>query len=337
MSVTGAENMTDILDMAANTVGDLSKNVVVREKCLKLMQYYSTFLCGYHEDEGENSTTMKVLNKAKNRMSAGRKALRFLRCTQHLAHFKYMCQELQGQDLSKIKPSHWGRMFDELCTGLYFIGDNHLLLKLAGILPQSDFAEALLYYFDFMADVTCVTHSLLARAELQKEKEELEQRLHEIQSLTTPSAVAEKADIRAGIATIDTERWNCAINCTVSALQTINSGNYPGVEIWRKLFGAPIPETWVGLSGILSSSIVVWQVWPSPRLTDIAGENENGASSSAQSELTPTDEYGTTTSDDTSEPEAEADTEAVAAGNSETNSVSGHPKSKHKVDKRRKE
>jgi len=291
------------MSVVTYTLGDLSKQIAVREKSIKIMQYYGTFLSGYYADLGPQSAEVQGALKMVGTLQSGRKAIRFLRSVQHFTTSIDLLKDLQGMDWNTVKKSFLMKIAEELCMAFYFLGDNHFLLAQAGVLQKSPFFEQMLYYGDFMADVTGVAHSVLTLQELKEEKEELTAHLEQVRQDPAAAAQAEAADIEASLAIIEEERLKACVHMVVAALQMVNSGNYPGVELWRRIFGAPCPATWVGLSGVLSSSVVIWNAWPKAQSAKARGALEagNGSPSPSSSE----------SSHETTSEEAKSDNEEV--------------------------
>lgn len=170
-----------------------------------------------------------------------------------------------------------------------------MLLYRAGILTTNDtLMDNLFYIGDFGADLSVVIHSTLKLLQLGQERQSLllqrdgvvsRQYSDSIQSNSTPRdlsisplhlsspvddlpvADSHLDDINRQLMRNAEEKRQAHLRLTIWSIQLISSGNYPPVNVWRRLFGSDCPGTIVGLSGVLSSSLVLYKT-----VSDIAAE-----------------------------------------------------------------
>ena len=55
-------------------------------------------------------------------------------------------------------------------------------------------------------------------------------------------------------------------------LDIIVSGSYPGLPVWRNVFGKCLNDSFVGLCGMVSAGITIYDLWPTvgPSAEDLA-------------------------------------------------------------------
>lgn len=284
------------MESSANVVEHMVSNFEVREKSLKVFQYYATFLQGYYTETEPNAVLMRGASTMKNRFSLGRKAIRFLRCWQHLIIFYHRLKHIQSVEWDSLQQSYIAGTVEQLCLFFYFLGDNVLLMRICGIFAKSPWWEQVLYNGDFAADLAGIAHMSLTIYEKQEQRDALVRRYREIEWSDGAAEASEREDIKASLRDLRAAQVQCWVSMSISLLQTINSGQYPNIDLWKRIFGAPIPERIVGLSGVLSSSIVLLNALPEgtlPRIwpfvantdpepitdadTDAGGAHDNGS------------------------------------------------------------
>ena len=64
--------------------------------------------------------------------------------------------------------------------------------------------------------------------------------------------------VDAELARLAEDQHQATLRLTIWSIQLISSGNYPPVSIWKRMFGSDCPNTIVGLSGVLSSSLIIF-------------------------------------------------------------------------------
>lgn len=170
---------------------------------------------------------------------------------------------------------------------VHFFLDSRMLLYRAGVLTTNEtLMDNLFYIGDFGADLSVILHSTLKILHCCKQRQALLTDRDEILALRHCDSIMPGGDSsdcwphdstgsgdergRSGtdsslLACIDQqlsliaeEQQQATTRLTIWSIQIISSGNYPPVNIWRRLFGADCPGTLVGLSGVLSSSLVLY-------------------------------------------------------------------------------
>lgn len=139
-----------------------------------------------------------------------------------------------------------------------------MLLYRAGVIStNSDILDDLFYIGDFGADVSVVVHSTLELVHKHSERKSL---LHDRDALSSKIHLSQKEnsieiwDIDKRLKSLDEEYNQICIRLLIWSIQTISSGNYPPINLWRRIFGKDCPDTLVGLSGVLSSSLIICNI-----------------------------------------------------------------------------
>ena len=144
-----------------------------------------------------------------------------------------------------------------------------MLLFRAGVLTTNEtLMDHLFYIGDFGADLSVIIHSTLKILHCCQERQALLKDRDEVLALrhceSMPGSHSKGSDdailtcIDQQLAEICTEQQRATTRLTIWSIQIISSGNYPPVNIWRRLFGSDCPGTVVGLSGVLSSSLILY-------------------------------------------------------------------------------
>jgi hypothetical protein len=154
---------------------------------------------------------------------------------------------------------------------MHFFLDSRMLLYRAGVITTNEtLMDNLFFIGDFGADLSVVIHSTLKLLQLSKQKHEMLADRGRILALCEQcdsiTCIGDSsADIHSLLADCDhqltllaEDQCRATMRLTIWSIQLISSGNYPPVNVWRRLFGYDCPGTVVGLSGVLSSSLVLY-------------------------------------------------------------------------------
>jgi hypothetical protein len=150
---------------------------------------------------------------------------------------------------------------------VHFFLDSRMLLYRAGVLTTNEtLMDNLFYIGDFGADLSVVIHSTLKLLNLNKQKQELLEKHDQVvaalehcqSSSSNKGAETLLADVSQQLSALAIQQRQARMKLTIWSIQLISSGNYPPVNIWRRLFGSDCPNTIVGLSGVLSSSLIIY-------------------------------------------------------------------------------
>jgi hypothetical protein len=259
MSVFTSKNVTGV----AMCVDEIGANPRCKEKTIKIVQYYCQFLAGYHsapERRGlpGNATALAQANRVMNTFSMARKAVRWMKWIVHASaaqkEYQMIQEEARLSGGAAVHPWRYANVLAELSLTAYFIGDNWQLMSRAGLVPHNQFLCDMEYTGDFVADCSCVYSFRLQLQELAGK----------IKTLKVNISTENNEDLlknkKKQLVTLETKQYDMQLDLTISALQIIQSANQPPVRLWKRLFGQNCPETIVGLSGVLSSSLVMYQV-----------------------------------------------------------------------------
>jgi len=178
----------------------------------------------------------------------------------------YNASQLLARVTSASRPVDlhvYGELSEELCNMVHFFMDSRMLLYRAGVLTTNDtFMDNLFFAGDFGADLSVVIHSTLKLLKLSKKKQELLNKRNQLLNSATPSVsdavetLVNEVDVE--LVCLADEQKSTTMKLTIWSIQLISSGNYPPVNIWRRLFGSDCPNTIVGLSGVVSSSLIIY-------------------------------------------------------------------------------
>ena len=147
---------------------------------------------------------------------------------------------------------------------VHFYLDSRLLLYRAGVLTTNEkWMDNLFYIGDFGADLSVVIHSALKIIHLLERSKSLRSKRELI--LTEVGIKNGKDDDSDYLENIDEQLsqiaedvYRAKIRLIIYAIQMIASGDFPPLCICKRIFGFDCPGTIVGLTGVLSSSLVIY-------------------------------------------------------------------------------
>lgn len=258
-----------------STVGfhplEAASNPRIKEKLIKFIQYYNQFLVGYYTFHENSPDGLKKALKVQSLLSNCRKGIRFLKWIIHLnnALEKISIIKKMKEDGEEVETYQYFDVVNEVGNASYFIGDNRALFVNAGLLNRNKFIENCLYAGDFFADISGVISALLQlydipnkERKLKSRKQELITRIRSNISVIDASIHEEFMSIQGSIKALKRQKSKARYQLAQNGLQMISSANYDPIDLWRRLFGKKCPDTIVGLSGVVSSSVVMYYEWP---------------------------------------------------------------------------
>ena len=253
-----------------HTLG-ISSNPRIKEKLIKIIQYYNQFLVGYYTFHENSPGGLKKALQVQSLLSNCRKGIRFLKWIIHInnALEKFSMILKMKKDSKKIETYEYFDVINELCNAAYFFGDNRALFVNSGLLNRNKFIENFLYSGDFFADISGIISALLQlydipieERKLKNRKQELITRIRSNVSIIDSTTREELIFLQEKIKKLKNQKRKAKFQLAGNGLQLISSANYDPIDLWRRIFGKKCPDTIVGLSGVLSSSIVIYHEWP---------------------------------------------------------------------------
>lgn len=257
--------------------GEIAGNPRIKEKLLKIIQYYNQFLKGYYEAHVNDPKGLEKALQVQGLLSSCRKSIRFLKWITHLTAAADKIKEINDIKASGgvVKAYKYWDIVNEFCNASYFFGDNRALFVNAGILKPNQFINNALYSGDFFADISGIISSILQLSEIPSEqrvlrlrKEELESRSKNSSLVNINNATPEMKIIKSKLKDLQSQRKAATFQLIINGLQLISSANYKPISLWKRLFGADCPDTVVGLSGVISSSVVIYEQWPQSEINE---------------------------------------------------------------------
>ena len=265
------------LEPAVSVVKEMSANMRVRERSCKVLQYYGTFISGYYGSRrGAPSDIVERARRATNLLSLCRKSIRLLNWVNHFSQVVTKLKEIQELRASgvTITARKYMELLEQIALSVYFFGDNSVLMQRAGVLGLGRRGEAtamnVCCWGDFMTDVCAVIHRTIMLRDVQEELTSLTARQSELEqgSLTTSGgssavvAVAELKEIKSKIRAAKNIRHDAWCDMGVHGIQLITSSNFEETGLIKALFGQRIPDTVIGITGMISSSIAIYKCFP---------------------------------------------------------------------------
>lgn len=260
----------------------VSGNARIKEKLIKIIQYYNQFLIGYYTYYENSPNGLSKALQAQAVLSTCRKSIRFLKWIVHIQNAVENYEEIKRiTDAGGVVKSYkYFDLINDLCNATYFLGDNRALFVNCGLLQRNIFIENCLYTGDFCADLSNIISAILQLHDIPSEERKLQNRKQEI-IMRIKSSIGivegklreEYKNVQESLKALMYQRKEARFQLVGSLLQLISSANYDPICLWRRIFGKKCSDTIVGISGVISSGVIIYHQWSSTLDNEEEGED----------------------------------------------------------------
>eukprot|EP00595_Chromulina_sp_UTEXLB2642_P002708 CAMPEP_0196765466 /NCGR_PEP_ID=MMETSP1095-20130614/9050_1 /TAXON_ID=96789 ORGANISM="Chromulina nebulosa, Strain UTEXLB2642" /NCGR_SAMPLE_ID=MMETSP1095 /ASSEMBLY_ACC=CAM_ASM_000446 /LENGTH=268 /DNA_ID=CAMNT_0042123531 /DNA_START=204 /DNA_END=1010 /DNA_ORIENTATION=+ len=265
----------------------MSTNMRVRDRSVKIIQYGCQMIIGYYANY-MSKTTNTSLSSMRRTASNARKAFWLLKWLNHIIEVKKLIEKkslLLSDKFDTIQQSFWV---------LYFFYENQVFfarLKLFGFDENKiDYAVNFTWLCGdiacFAGDLTRLIDNYLKRINLNKQiTEKVESNIPSIKYTSeftkelSDNVDNALDDIRQELTALEKDVFPLQISFGIAIFELGVSLHYMG--IYRLILGKDISEGHVGLMGVISSSLIIYEGYMKAR---IGSENTVRALKSSQTQ-----------------------------------------------------